>query len=124
MTQLVGWILRQPYAVKTKVPALDECHVITHHAGSAEVVRAIKDGLEKDGLSDLVLSVAGGGETGGPAVSRKVKRRAAFKTVEIYLPRVLRLDGGKMRDLNYETDLLAAIDWRGYDPVGVVQVIP
>ena len=119
MTQLVGWILRQPYAVKTKVPALDECHVMTHHAGSAEVVRAIKDGL-----SDLVLSVASGGEAGGPAVSRKVERRAAFKNVEIHLPRVLRLDGGKVRDLNYETDLLAAIDWRGYDPVGVVQVIP
>jgi type III restriction enzyme len=124
MTQLVGRILRQPYAVKTKVPALDECHVITHHAGSAEVVKAIKDGLERDGLSDLVLSVAGGGEAGGPAISRKVQRRAEFKTVEIYLPRVLRLDGGKVRDLDYETDLLAAIDWRGYDPAGVVQAIP
>ncbi len=33
-------------------------------------------------------------------------------------------DGGKVRDLDYETDLLAAIDWRGYDPAGVVQVIP
>jgi len=34
------------------------------------------------------------------------------------------VDGGKVRDLDYETDLLAAIDWRGYDPAGVVKVIP
>lgn len=97
MTQLVGRILRQPYAIKTRVDALDECHVITHHANSGDVVRAIKDGLEKDGLSDLVLSVAGGDEAGGVAVSRKVQRRDTFKSVEIYLPEVLRPDGGKVR---------------------------
>ena len=124
MTQLVGRILRQPYAIKTKVAALDECHVITHHANSGDVVRAIKDGLEKDGLADLVLSVAGDGEAGGVAISRKVQRRDTFKSVEIYLPKVLRLDGGKVRDLDYETDILSAIDWRGYDPAGVVSVIP
>lgn len=32
MTQLVGRILRQPQAMKTGIAALDECHVITHHA--------------------------------------------------------------------------------------------
>jgi hypothetical protein len=35
-------------------------HVITHHAGTAEVVGAIKDGLEQDGLGDLVLAVVQG----------------------------------------------------------------
>ncbi|MGO4600284.1 hypothetical protein AB4091_21955, partial [Terrabacter sp. 2RAF25] len=46
MTQLVGRILRQPGAMKTGVDALDECHVITHHADTASVVSAIKEGLE------------------------------------------------------------------------------
>ena len=41
MTQLVGRILRQPGALKTGVDALDECHVITHHADTATVVGAI-----------------------------------------------------------------------------------
>ena len=58
MTQLVGRILRQPSAEKTEVAALDECYVITHHAATAEVVDAIKKGLEGDGLGDLVLHVA------------------------------------------------------------------
>src|SRR5690606_12977924 len=37
MTQLVGRILRQPGAMKTGVPALDEAYVVTHHAGTAQV---------------------------------------------------------------------------------------
>ena len=60
MTQLVGRILRQPGAMKTGVEALDECHVITHRAETASVVEAIKNGLEKDGLGDLVLRVSQG----------------------------------------------------------------
>lgn len=50
MTQLLGRILRQPYAFKTGVPALDECYIITHHVGTQAVVQEIKNGLEKDGL--------------------------------------------------------------------------
>ena len=45
MTQLVGRILRQPGAMKTGIEALDECHIITHHAATAAVVEAIKSGL-------------------------------------------------------------------------------
>ena len=73
LTQLVGRILRQPGAMKTHVEALDECHIVTHHAETASVVRAIKGGLERDGLGDLVVEVAqddtGRSET-GPAGSR------------------------------------------------------
>lgn len=124
MTQLVGRILRQPGALKTKIDALDECHVITHHAGTADVVKAIKDGLEKDGLADLVLNVSGEEGDKGSGTVRTIKRRPEFHKVEIYLPRVLRLDGQGVRDLDYETDLLSAIDWRGFDPSPIAKAIP
>lgn len=52
MTQLVGRILRQPYAVKTNAEALDQCYVFCHHASTKEVVAGIKDSLEKDGMAD------------------------------------------------------------------------
>ena len=65
MTQLVGRILRQPHATKTGVPLLDECHVITHHTTTGQVVTAIKKGLEQDGLGDLILSVEGAGRQRG-----------------------------------------------------------
>ena len=116
MTQLVGRILRQPYAEKTGLPLLDEAHVITHHAETADVVQAIKVGLEREGLSDLVLTVAGGSDAGGTAgnVSRSVSRREKFAHVDIYLPKVLWVENDHVRDFDYDTDLLAAIDWKDF----------
>lgn len=124
MTQLVGRILRQPYALKTGVAALDECYVVTHHAGTQAVVEAIKTGLERDGLADLVLEVPQDGTAANSGVAHKIKRRADFKTLKIYLPKVLRVEGQDLRDFDYETDVLAAIDWRDYSPAPVIAVIP
>lgn len=124
MTQLVGRILRQPYATKTGIDLLDECHVITHHAETKKVVEAIKGGLEKDGLADLVVEVTGGSGGAKERVARPVPRRTKFEKLDIYLPRVLWTDSGEVRDLDYETDLLARLDWRGFDPAPVAAKIP
>src|SRR5690554_386717 len=124
MTQLVGRILRQPGALKTGVEALDECHVITHHADTATVVGAIKDGLEQDGLGDLVLRVTQDDKSASGKASRTIKRRPAFATTEIYLPKVMVVEDGEARELDYETDVLAAIDWRGFDPKEIAERIP
>ncbi len=124
MTQLVGRILRQPGALKTGVEALDECHVITHHADTATVVGAIKDGLEQDGLGDLVLRVTQDDKSASGKATRTIKRRPAFATTEIYLPKVMVVKDGEARELDYETDVLAAIDWRGFDPKEIAERIP
>jgi type III restriction enzyme len=124
MTQLVGRILRQPYALKTGIPALDECYVVTHHAGTRDVVEAIKSGLEKDGLADLVIEVPQGGAGPNPGTARRVERRAGFKSLQIYLPKALRVEDGEVRDLDYETDILSAVDWRDFSPADVAAEIP
>ena len=124
MTQLVGRILRQPDAFKTDIEALDECHVITHHAGTASVVKAIKDGLERDGLGDLVVQVSQD-DTGRSANgARKIDRRPAFATTEIYLPKVMIVQGDNACELDYETDILSSIDWRNFDPKDIAARIP
>lgn len=124
MTQLVGRILRQPGASKTEVTMLDECHVITHRTDTAKVVEAIKNGLEKDGLGDMVLQVSLDDTLGGERVARKIDRRPAFASTEIYLPKVMVVDGAEVRDLDYEADVLSCIDWRGYDPKDISARIP
>lgn len=124
MTQLVGRVLRQPGALKTGVDALDECYVITHHANTADVVGAIKDGLERDGLGDLVLRVSQDDKTLGGKVSRTINRRPKFATTDIYLPKVMAVEGGGVRELDYETDVLSALDWRGFDPSAIAARIP
>jgi type III restriction enzyme len=124
MTQLVGRILRQPGAVKTGVEALDECHVVTHHADTASVVTAIKDGLEQDGLGDLVLRLTQDDKAASGKATRTIGRRAAFTSTEIYLPKVMILDGAEVRDLDYETDVLSGIDWRDFDPEDLANRVP
>ncbi|TWD57811.1 type III restriction enzyme [Agrobacterium vitis] len=125
MTQLVGRILRQPGAMKTGIDALDECHVITHHAGTGDVVNAIKKGLEGDGLGDLVLKVAQNEATGAVAkASRTIGRRNEFASTDIYLPIVMHIDGDKARPLDYETDILASVDWRKFNPADIAAGIP
>lgn len=124
MTQLVGRILRQPGAIKTGMPALDECHVITHRADTASVVAAVKDGLERDGLGDLVLQVSPDATLGDAKTTRKIQRRKETSSTEIYLPVVMLIEGGKARELDYETDILASLEWRGFDPSDIAQGIP
>jgi len=124
MTQLIGRILRQPGAAKTGIPALDECHVITHHAVTGDVVAAIKKGLEEDGLGDLVLEIANDGANGLPGTPRKIPRRNEFAATDIYLPKVLLVEDGTARELDYETDVLSALDWRGFDPEAIATSIP
>ena len=126
MTQLVGRILRQPGARRTGVKALDECHIITHHAETESVMEAIKKGLERDGLGDLhpQLSQQDSPEA-GHGIGR-INRRSTFASTAIYLPKVMVSNGGPdgARELDYETDVLSRIDWRDFDPVGIADRIP
>jgi type III restriction enzyme len=99
-------------------------HVITHRADTATVVEAIKDGLEKDGLGDLVLQVAQDDTSGSGKVARKIARRSSFTSTEIYLPKVMIVEGDEARELDYDTDVLSSIDWRGFDPKDFAARIP
>lgn len=123
LTQLVGRILRQPHARKTGVAALDESYVLTHHANTADVVEAIKKGLEEDGMGDLVREVRVT-DPGSPKGPRKVPRRPAFAKTQIYLPQVLRVADGVVRELDYEEDILFALDWLGLDVSPFVDGFP
>src|SRR5207245_10228986 len=110
MTQLIGRILRQPYAEKTGIDALDECYVITHHADTASVVGAIKTGLENDGLGDLVKEIRMNDTPGNTRAARLINRRDRFVDARIYLPQVLWVNGESPRPLDYEEDVLVSID--------------
>ena len=123
MTQLVGRILRQPYATKTGASLLDECYVIARHTETGKVISSVKAGLETGGLADLVMEVSGG-DIGRRRVARSTQRRDEFKGEDIYLPRVLWADEDDVRDIDYEADLLARLDWRRYDPRPIAASIP
>lgn len=125
MTQLVGRILRQPYAVKTNAEALDQCYVFCHHASTKEVVAGIKDSLEKDGMADLVQEIRESDGSGKKTnAARKVARRKGFEKVQIYMPVVNVVEGETIRPLNYEHDILMDVEWSQIDIQPLIDSIP
>ncbi|PKM06007.1 MAG: type III restriction endonuclease subunit R, partial [Gammaproteobacteria bacterium HGW-Gammaproteobacteria-7] len=130
MTQLVGRILRQPHATRIAAEGeepheLDQCYVFTHRAETAQVVNAIKDGLEAEGLGDLVRDVSVAGATGTLSERRKVERRDTFRQSHIALPKVLWIEPGQEpRELDPESDLFPAIDWTGCDVEAFADDVP
>ncbi|MCD0496842.1 DEAD/DEAH box helicase family protein [Achromobacter sp. MY14] len=125
MTQLVGRILRQPYAVKTNAEALDQCYVFCHHASTKEVVAGIKDSLEKDGMADLVQEIRESDGSGKKTnAARKVARRKGFEKVQIYMPVVNVVEGEIIRPLNYEHDILMDVEWSQIDIQPLIDSIP
>lgn len=130
MTQLVGRILRQPHASRIGAEGeepheLDQCYVFTHRAETARVVAAIKDGLESEGLGDLVRDVSVAGAAGATAERRKVNRRDEFSQTAIALPKVLWIEAGQEpRELDPESDLFPAVDWLACDTDAIANDVP
>lgn len=127
ITQLVGRILRQPFARKTKVRELDECYVFCYRENASELVRNIKNGLESEGLGDIAGRIAldTGDVVNGEVLKEKiVGYRDEFKKYEgkIYLPKFVIQERGSWRDLNYDVDLLGIIDWNRISLLGLVDV--
>ena len=112
MTQLVGRILRQPGASRTSDDVLNECYVFCHRAKTKEIIEAIKKGLERDGMADIVGQVreSDSSQTGA-LQKRKLPRREKFRTLDIYLPLVNWVDARETRVLDYERDILYRLDW-------------
>ncbi|MDO9548979.1 MAG: DEAD/DEAH box helicase family protein, partial [Candidatus Marinimicrobia bacterium] len=57
VTQIVGRILRQPFARKTGVPDLDESYVYYSKGSTRDILERVAIGFRNEGLEDLVTSV-------------------------------------------------------------------
>ncbi len=108
ITQLVGRVLRQPYAQRTGVARLDQCYVHCWNTGVGQAVTQVQQGLESEGLTGLSGEVI---TQGGDWERITVNRREKFRGENIFLPKVLHQDGGKWTELDYQRHILPAIDW-------------
>lgn len=122
MTQLVGRILRQPDAKKTPIKDLNACYVITHQAETGVLVERIKAGLEREGLGDLMPTVQADKDSIALPLF-DLERRKQFKKYKIYLPEVMHVANGTTRPLDYETDILAHINWHDFNADTIVSEI-
>ncbi len=119
MTQMIGRVMRQPYARATNQPELDSCYVLCYNKKVKDAVANVKKGLEAEGLTGLGDFVEG---TGVERVQRTIERRHGYRDIDIFLPRVLHKDGRNWRELNYERDILSAIDWHQLGAVAPINL--
>ena len=111
ITQMVGRVMRMPHVEFTGVKSLDQCYVICHNADVRHAVDYVRAGLENEGMGDLGQYVNGHDPETSMTMIR-VRRRDQFRGIPIYLPKVLcRVSDGDVRDLDYDRDILAKIDW-------------
>jgi type III restriction enzyme len=120
LTQLVGRILRQPYARKTQIRELDESYVYCFQQRANSLIDSIRDGFNQEGLGDLQGHISVGEEgTGIGAEGKDIVhfmrdqfKRAAGRTI---LPVFVVKDGREWRPVNYEMDIAAKIPWNKVD---------
>lgn len=127
ITQLVGRILRQPKARKTKVKELDESYVFCFRAKATEILENIRKGFAGEGLGDLAGKVVveeGESEMVDATKERIEGYRDKFKKFEgkIYLPKFVIQENGGWRDINYEMDILSRINWSRVNFDGLMNI--
>ena len=115
ITQLVGRILRQPKAKKTKVKELDESYVFCFRQKANDLIKNVKKGFEIEGLGDLTSRIIDEGDTDSVDATKEkiVNYRREFKDFEgkIYLPKFVIQENIGWRNVNYDIDILGRIDW-------------
>ncbi len=118
LTQLVGRILRQPYASKTGVALLDESYVFCFSRRGAEVLGEVRRGFGLEGLQGLEGRILE--DDPGQASLRETlttRQRAEYRaaTRDFVLPAFMINDIDGWRLVHYEADILSRLPWDDID---------
>jgi type III restriction enzyme len=118
LTQLVGRILRQPFAKKTGIKELDESYVFCYQQKGAELLEEIRHGFRGEGLGDLTGRIAMDDETSGEEHEEIIAQvREKFKKAadQVILPVFAIRDGTDWRKVSYDMDIAGQIPWDNAD---------
>ena len=117
LTQLVGRILRQPYAEKTRVAALDESYVFCFQRRGADLLKEVRRGFGLEGLQGLEGRITTDSEPRiGNVVTALQRKRFRKAAASFVLPTFMIRDGKRWRLVRYEADILSRIPWQQVDP--------
>ena len=117
LTQLVGRILRQPYAKKTGNPRLDESYVFCFQRRGADLLREVRRGFGLEGLQGLEGRIVDDGDSVLRRERVVARQRKRYRSVvrDFVLPAFMIKDGADWRPVRYETDILSRVPWDDVD---------
>ena len=117
LTQLVGRILRQPYAKKTGNPRLDESYVFCFQRRGADLLREVRRGFGLEGLQGLEGRIVDDGDSVLRRERVVARQRKRYRNVvrDFVLPAFMIKDGADWRPVRYETDILSRVPWDDVD---------
>ncbi len=124
ITQLVGRILRQPYARKTGVPWLDESYVYCFSRRGRELLEEVRKGFGLEGLQGLEGRVVSEDGPARPTEKLATKQRARYRAAarEFVLPAFMIRDVDGWRLVHYEADILSRVCWDDIDLSALVNL--
>ena len=117
LTQLVGRILRQPYAKKTGNPRLDESYVFCFQRRGTDLLREVRRGFGLEGLQGLEGRIIDDGDSVLRRERVVARQRKRYRNVvrDFVLPAFMIKDGVDWRPVRYETDILSRVPWDDVD---------
>ena len=117
ITQLVGRILRQPYASKTGVAMLDESYVFCFSRRGNELLEEVRKGFGLEGLQGLEGRVVSDGGPVRPTGTLATRQRARYRAAasDLVLPAFMIDDVDGWRLVRYEADILSRLPWDDID---------
>ncbi len=115
MTQLVGRILRQPYAKKTGLADLDESYIFFASGHTQEALEHVRKGFENEGLGDVASGIEVTDTRGTPIIQPQlvfIKKEIRKKYPEsLFLPVWLVKEGKYYRRFSYSIDIKPRVEW-------------
>jgi type III restriction enzyme len=116
MTQLVGRVLRQPYARRTHIPALDESYAFCFQR--KDLLDEIRKGFKQEGLEEMqgrVVTDPDGAAASDPVSilpRKKFKDTAAHLVLPAFVIKDV-VEGWRL--VSYEADILSRVKWEEAD---------
>ncbi len=117
LTQLVGRILRQPYAHKTGVSWLDESYVFCFSRRGNEILKQVRRGFGLEGLQGLEGRIVPDHNEVGRGGKSQIRQRTRYRAAarDLVLPAFMIRDEDGWRPVHYEADILSRLPWEEID---------
>ncbi len=124
LTQLVGRILRQPRAKKTRVAWLDESYVFCFQRRGNELLKEVRRGFGLEGLGDLQGRIVQAADEPMQEGERTVRQHERYRkaTENLVLPAFMIKDGTEWRLVHYEADILSRTRWDDVNLQGLLDL--